>query len=752
MERLFLTVLGMSGTASLVILAVLPARLALRRAPKAFSYVLWAVVLFRLLCPFSIESPFSLAPRVQVRSREWDDRDMVTVDVSQREVTITVGDTPASRPELPGDGALAVPEAPNLPQPDAPVMAAPAAPEPWRIAGTVWLIGAGLLMGYSLLSLLRLRRKLVGWTPLDGEENVRLADHIPSPFVLGLVRPRIYLPSDLPERERDYVLLHERTHIRRFDHVTRALAWLALTVHWFNPLVWLAFYLAGKDMEMSCDEAVLRKMGREIRADYSSSLLRLSAGGRLPVGPLAFGGGNLQSRIKNVLYYKKPALWVMGLALIAVVCAGAALGTDFGGAQKSPDAGLEDLSADLTFSLNKDGTLVRIEGSVDGVVLDHTLWFSPSRFLPYESRGYPLGMLEFEVPLCGGQVICGLDARWTDGSRSAVRVTAAPRAMLSSYHEPGNLIFTVDLLDGALLELDGYVPKLHASAPELVPTEAEAVRTARIAAKLLTAAENYYQSQAGERSPQPVPEPTPVPAPTPTPGPAISDLLESVLSCDGWTVKFWGVFPGSGPLVIELDAADCGDRLREILTALNWQEGEGEKVPMEEYRELDQWVQFYSMGGTFEVYPGNDTVVVHFMGEPFGEAVWHANGTENLCRDLLDLWPGPEAYYFRVKAEPSGDAQTMAEHFAAAFEAIYRNSGAITDFRLDSVTGSLNDAYYFVDLTFSVKPADPDLQAWKGWASHRVTVGKDGWVRYICRITLGAEEATLGRFEDLRYK
>lgn len=259
--------------------------------------------------------------------------------------------------------------------------------------------------------------------------------------------------------------------------------------------------------------------------------------------------------------------------------------------------------------------------------------------------------------------------------------------------------------------------------------------------------------QTPEHTPEPAPEPTPESAPMPTSGPAVSDLLENMLSCDGWTVKFWGVFPGSGPLMLELDAADCGGRLREILTALNWQEGEGEEVPMEEYRELDQWVQFYSTGGNFEVYPKNDTVVVHFMGEPFGEAVWHANGTENLCKDLLNLWPGPEAYYFRVRrAEPSEDAQAMAEDYAAAFEELYRNSGAITDFRLDSVTGNLKDTYYSVDLIFSVKPADPDLQAWKGWASHGVTVDKDGWVKYTCRITLGAEEVTLGRFEDFQYR
>ena len=502
-EKLFLTVLSMSGTASAVILVVLLARLALRKAPKAFSYALWAVVLFRLLCPFSIESAFSAVPKVQVKSRDQNNTDLVTVDVSRREVTITVGDAPVSRPEPPAVDRPAAPGAPELTQPDAPAVApaaptaAPsAAPEPWFIAGVVWLAGAGFLMGYSLLSLLKLRRRLVGSVPLAGEKNVRLADHIPSPFVLGLIRPQIYLPSDLPVCERDYILLHERTHIRRFDHVTRALAWLALAIHWFNPLVWLSFYLAGKDMEMSCDEVVLRKMGREIRADYSSSLLRLSVGGKLPAGPLAFGGGNLQSRVKNVLRYKKPALWVIAVALIAVVCAGAALATSPGGARKPFDAGLDGIDADLNFTIsqNEEGGFVRIEGRIDGIELDHTVWFPPSWYERYDSVTFSQGRLMFDMPLCGGEAGCSLDAFWTYGSRTAVTVTATPMATYSSYFPTGNLVFTVDLSKGTLLELDGYIPKMHANAPELVPTEEEAVRTARIVARLLEAAEKFYES------------------------------------------------------------------------------------------------------------------------------------------------------------------------------------------------------------------------------------------------------------------
>lgn len=330
MEALFLTILRMSVTAAAVILVVLLARLLLRRAPKIFSYALWAVVLFRLLCPVSFSSGFSLLPGVQTQPAGKAQTSVhiytgISVMDAQVNDYLTSHPYPVEFAPLHREGDIGAVYLDGVSR-----MVEAAAPGWVTIACPVWLAGAVLLLGYSVVSMLRLRRRLVGWVPLEGEKNVRLADHIPSPFVLGVFRPRIYLPSDLRSGERDYILLHERTHIRRGDHIFRALAWLALAVHWFNPLVWLAFHLAGKDMEMSCDEAVLRKMGRDVRADYSTSLLRQSAGKRLPAGPLAFGDGNPKSRIKNVLRYKKPALWVVAAALIAVVCAVAALATNPG--------------------------------------------------------------------------------------------------------------------------------------------------------------------------------------------------------------------------------------------------------------------------------------------------------------------------------------------------------------------------------------------------------------------------------------
>ena len=318
MHRLFPIVCNMSLTASVVILAVLAVRLLLRRAPKVFSYALWAVVLFRLLCPVSVTSAVSLlgalgAP-AQERTAVTSVVEYVPADIV-RNMAPTV--TPLPQEPFPAEpGENIVGTAPSVTQP-----AAPSSPlsGPVAVLTLTWLTGMALLLLYSVVSLLRLRRRLVGAVRL--EDNIYLADYIPSPFVMGLFRPKIYLPSTLTETERGYILRHEQYHLRRRDHVVKLLSFLALCVHWFNPLVWAAFILAGKDMEMSCDEAVVRELGEDIRADYSASLLSLATGRRIVAGmPLAFGEGDTGGRIRNLLNWKRPQPWI--IAVCAVVCVG----------------------------------------------------------------------------------------------------------------------------------------------------------------------------------------------------------------------------------------------------------------------------------------------------------------------------------------------------------------------------------------------------------------------------------------------
>ncbi len=293
-------ILNMTLTGGAVIVFVLLCRLALRRAPRICSYALWLVVLFRLLCPVSLTADFSLLRVVDPPLETVGERASAV-----RYIPWDVVHTPYPSIELPVPGVgEAVTE--TLPQGEEQTAADPLE-VPVAIATGGWLLGVGGLAVYGVVSLFRLRRRLVGAVPL--EKGVYLADHIDTPFVLGLLRPKIYLPSALAEQERGYILLHEHHHIRRLDHVVKLLAFLALCIHWFNPLVWAGFTLMEKDMEMSCDEAVMKKLGEGVRADYSASLLRLATGRRSIAGaPLAFGEGDTRARVNNVLRWKRPRL------------------------------------------------------------------------------------------------------------------------------------------------------------------------------------------------------------------------------------------------------------------------------------------------------------------------------------------------------------------------------------------------------------------------------------------------------------
>lgn len=311
---------NMSIAASVVIVFVLAARLLLKKAPKVFSYALWSVVLFRLLCPFSIPTGFSLLALTDAPIRQTAAH---TTQVQYVQPDLVHTEFPQVDLPVPGV-SQAVNQA--LPQGEEQLVADPLE-APVALLTLGWMAGMALMAVYSVLSMLRLRRRLVEAVPL--RDNIYLADHIASPFVLGVLRPKIYLPSTLSEEEQKYIILHEQYHIKRLDHLVKLLAFLALCIHWFNPLVWLSFFLAQKDMEMSCDEAVLQTLGAHIRADYSASLLSLSTGRRVVGGtPLAFGEGNAKGRIQNLLTWNKPRKWVVALAALVCVAVVASCGTN----------------------------------------------------------------------------------------------------------------------------------------------------------------------------------------------------------------------------------------------------------------------------------------------------------------------------------------------------------------------------------------------------------------------------------------
>ena len=323
---IFSHILTMSLTGGAAVLIVCLARLCLRRAPRWISYLLWFAVLFRLLCPVSFAASFSLIPASLSDGslvEGWQD-DYLGGTVILHEGASDAYDQAVEvgrQPVYGGEGGHYVVTGEDL------------VSEPSTVENTlmpllsrIWLAGFAGMAGCGLFSYLRLRKKLSGCPALEG--RVFLCSHIPSPFVMGVLRPRIYLPSHLSEEERQYILLHERHHIRRGDPLSRLLFYLALCLHWFNPLVWLAFALSDRDMEVSCDEAVVRQLGPGIRADYAASLLRFAAGRRIP-GPFspAFGENATRERIRNLARWSRPTagLLAAGGLLALAVCLGLVL-------------------------------------------------------------------------------------------------------------------------------------------------------------------------------------------------------------------------------------------------------------------------------------------------------------------------------------------------------------------------------------------------------------------------------------------
>ena len=317
LDRIFLQILDLTAMGSLVIGIVLLARLFLKKQPKIYSYCLWAVVLLRLLCPVSISMPVSLLPAMPSVENHYVLSDQpikpehigtALEDTFQSAVSGQLGQTQQTITIRDPDYNYGYPYEVQYDWWNIPVL----------LGQYVWLLGVAAMLIISLAQLLKLKKRLREAVRLEG--NIYICDGIDTAFVMGIVKPKIYLPASLSEQEQQYILMHEQHHIRRFDHIFKALAFAALCLHWFNPLVWVAFVLSGRDMEMSCDEAVIKKSPEDIRADYSATLLRLSTGRTTIAGaPLAFGEGDAGKRIRNLSKWKKPVLWVSILA--AVCCA-----------------------------------------------------------------------------------------------------------------------------------------------------------------------------------------------------------------------------------------------------------------------------------------------------------------------------------------------------------------------------------------------------------------------------------------------
>ena len=322
MNSIFMTVLNMSATGSFVIAAVCLARLLLKKAPKSASYLLWLVVGFRLLFPFSVESAFGLIPfSAQPIPQQFIVWNMPAPPPSQ--LPPATGEAPAFQGETVIPGSSLPPPAGQMPPAQSPA-------QPLRLwpdtAAWLWLTGFVAMMLYGAISYYMLSLKMTDTRHIFA--NVYRAGNIDSPFVMGLIRPKIYIPVHLGIHGLEYVLLHEQAHINRRDHIVKLVAYFALALHWFNPLAWVSFLLMGKDMEMSCDERVIRKMGGGIKKDYSLTLLTMATGSRLiGASPLAFGEGGIRERVKNVLNFKRPSqvFVVFTLVLVLILSIGLAM-------------------------------------------------------------------------------------------------------------------------------------------------------------------------------------------------------------------------------------------------------------------------------------------------------------------------------------------------------------------------------------------------------------------------------------------
>lgn len=308
MSEIFLHVFNMSISASYIVLAILLLRLFMKKAPKWISVALWGVVGLRLICPFSIESILSLIP-----SAETVSPDIMTGNLSEPFYVDSYIDTGFSgvnntiAPIISGSSVTVAPEKEvNLLKLLIPIFA------------ILWLVGILAMVIYTLVSYLKLK-KSIGAAVLY-KENIYQSENVASPFILGIIKPRIYLPFSISEQSAEHVIAHEKAHLRRKDHLWKPLGFLLLAVYWFNPLMWLGYILLCRDIELACDEKVIKELDCDARADYSEALLRCGVKRKsIAACPLAFGEVGVKARIKSVLNYKKPAFWIIIVALVLCV-------------------------------------------------------------------------------------------------------------------------------------------------------------------------------------------------------------------------------------------------------------------------------------------------------------------------------------------------------------------------------------------------------------------------------------------------
>ncbi|MBQ5633710.1 MAG: hypothetical protein IIV11_02365, partial [Clostridia bacterium] len=325
MSSVFLTVLNMSITASFLAVAVMILRLIFKRSPRWMMCVLWGFVAIRLIIPFSIESALSLLPSAEPIPNDiiYSPEPSVNTGITAVDKVINpvISDrfSPEKEEELPTyplPPEEGIESSPSVPEEPTPLFSLTA------VLSAVWLTGTAAMLVYTLVSYFCIRRRI--GEAVECDRNILICDRISSPFILGVFRPRIYLPSSMNENDMKYVIAHERAHLARLDHLWKPVGFLLLAVYWFNPIMWVAYILLCKDIELACDEKVIGKLGNDFKKPYSEALINCSIPRRMVSAcPVAFGEVGVKERIRNIMKFKKPTIIICAVAVL--VCAAVAV-------------------------------------------------------------------------------------------------------------------------------------------------------------------------------------------------------------------------------------------------------------------------------------------------------------------------------------------------------------------------------------------------------------------------------------------
>ncbi len=464
LRELFVGTLNLAVAASWLIVVILLLRPLLKKfAPRWVLCALWAVVAVRLVCPVMLHSDLSVyrlagdAVNANGQVTYFEDTGFCG-DVSYRPATLLPGvSTPTVTPSTVDDSAPEV-SADAVVQPSTPSRSVD-----MNLLSIAWAVGIYIIVMAALAGYLSLRSQVAASIPLEG--NVYLCDNIKSPFILGVFRPRIYLTSGMDEAARDCVLRHERAHLRRWDHVWKPLGFVLLAVYWYNPLVWLAYILFCRDMELACDERVIRDMAAEERAAYSQALLDCSRGRRwVAACPLAFGEVGVKTRVKAVLWYKKPGFWVsVAAVLVCIAVAVCFLTNPKGAGNEEPDLSLANYKnvATLAYQLDAvtvtqtNGTVTTIPGADLGRLLSTSDW-------TYQAAGEPDDGSDDDYYLMV-QVDDYISLRFYAGAPSdGVKITAGGE---TRWYGMGEM--HLNEVEKALTQTDTLLLKLAAQADEL---------------------------------------------------------------------------------------------------------------------------------------------------------------------------------------------------------------------------------------------------------------------------------------------